>query len=283
LKEVIKRAVVSSLWIILGRKNLARFARMLNNEVRLDVRNDMDSNGERLVQETVAQNILPETPVIIFDVGANIGDWTRGLLNQCIASGLTNVRIHAFEPCQATYDIALRNLAQYTNAGWVTVVMQALSNVSGTAVLNVVGDGVGTNSLHSQPDLSILRQESVSLTTIDEYCARYGINHITLLKTDTEGHDQAVMEGAIGMLSRHAIELIQFEYNHRWISSRHYLYDAFDLLGKRGYKLGKITPLGIELYREWHPELETFREGNYLASIPAWVPRFPHIHWWNEI
>jgi len=30
------------------------------------------------------------------------------------------------------------------------------------------------------------------------------------------------------------------------------------------YSVGKVTPNGIELYQDWHPELERFFEGNYI-------------------
>jgi len=83
------------------------------------------------------------------------------------------------------------------------------------------------------------------------------------------------------MLEAHRIQVLQFEYNQRWIDSRHYLKDAFELLEPLGYKLGKITPRGIEFYPQWHFELETFREGNYLACLSEHVDLFPQIRWWN--
>ena len=85
------------------------------------------------------------------------------------------------------------------------------------------------------------------------------------------------------MLHEQAIEVIQFEYNSRWIDSRHFLKDAFDYLRPFEYRIGKITPKGVEFYQSWHPELETFREGNYLACRGEWFKRFTKIKWWNEI
>ena len=43
----------------------------------------------------------------------------------------------------------------------------------------------------------------------------------------------------------------------------------FELVQPIGYKLGKVTPKGIEFYEAWDPELETYREGNYVACRPA--------------
>jgi len=76
--------------------------------------------------------------------------------------------------------------------------------------------------------------------------------------------------------------MLQFEYNHRWVFSRHFLRDAFEFMRPLGYEIGKVTPKGIEFYAGWHPELETFREGNYLACRAEWVNRFPRIEWWNN-
>ena len=105
---------------------------------------------------------------------------------------------------------------------------------------------------------------------------------MTLLKIDTEGHDLSVVEGAGELLRTGSLDVIQFEYNHRWVFSRRYLRDAFELFEPLGYCIGKVTPHAIEFYKGWHPELESFREGNYLACRPEWMARFPRIPWWNE-
>ena len=67
---------------------------------------------------------------------------------------------------------------------------------------------------------------------------------------------------------------MQFEINHRWIFSRTYLKDAFELLGEFGYSIGKILPGGVEFYSEWDSQLETFCENNYLACTPSLQPIF---------
>ena len=152
MKNLIKKAVAPLLWGVMGRRNLARFARYLTNEVRLDVGNDMESNGERVVQKA-ALNLASssKTQVTIFDAGANIGDWTCSLLEMAVSDGVSNFKVHAFEPCEATYEKLCRNVATHKNASCVVPVKIALSNEPGTAVLNIVGDGAGTYS-PSPPD-----------------------------------------------------------------------------------------------------------------------------------
>ncbi len=82
------------------------------------------------------------------------------------------------------------------------------------------------------------------------------------------------------MLRAGAIDLVQFEYNWRWIEARSFLRDVFQLVLPLGYSLGKVTGRGIECYEAWHPEFETFKEGNYLLfrePLPASLPR---VTWW---
>ena len=109
--------------------------------------------------------------------------------------------------------------------------------------------------------------EDVATTTLDEYAGGAGLNDIALVKIDTEGHDLAVLRGAERLLAQQRIGVAQFEYNSRWIGARSYLYDAFNLLDPAGYRLGKLTPRGVEFYPGWDADLETFVEGNYVAAI----------------
>ena len=278
---MIKKAVVKTLWLILGRRNLARFARFITNEVRMDTINDMSSNGELTVQ-SVALDIArsKDQESVVFDAGANIGEWTASL--QDMSGGdVRNLSIHSFEPCKATFETLEKNVKKHPASDRVRTVKLALSDAPGTAELNVVNDGAGTNSLHHHIDLKVTKTEEIKLTTVDEYCQENGIDAIDLVKIDTEGHDPSVLRGAETMLQVGNIEMIQFEYTHRWITSGNFLRDIFHLLQPYGYRIGKITPKGIEFYEDWHFELESFREANYLACKPEHMSRFNQIKWWN--
>jgi FkbM family methyltransferase len=281
MKELAKQAVLRSLWALLGRRNLVRFARMLALEARYEAGNAIESNGERLVQALALAAAPPQPAPVFLDVGANLGQWARSLLDQAAAAGRGELRLHCFEPCRATHEALGRNLAAHALAAHVATHRLALSNRAGTALLNVVGEGAGTNSLHEQPDVPRARQEPVELGTLDAFCREQGIERVALLKIDAEGHDLPVLEGGRDLFARRAIDLAQFEYSARWIHARHFLKDAFELLAPLGYRLGKITPRGIEFYAEWHFELESFREANYLACRADWAQRFPQIPWWN--
>lgn len=282
MKSLGKKIMLWIFWFGLGRKNLARFARFLGNEARLDVCNHIASNGESLVQEIILKYAPRDKSLVIFDVGANVGDWTRVLMLKCaqLRPNKAKTKVFMFEPCASTYEDLQKAMQSWS--GHVIMVRKALSNNIGKSRFYVVAKGAGRNSLYPQLDENIALRETVEVTTVDLFSQEACIGHIVFMKVDTEGHDMLVIEGASKMIEQQAIELIQFEYNYRWIDSRRYLRDAFEFLTPHGYKIGKITPKGIEFYKEWHQELESFREGNYLACIEGWTKRFPTIRWWNE-
>lgn len=121
----------------------------------------------------------------------------------------------------------------------------------------------------------------VPVTTLAAYADQCLLDDIALVKIDTEGHDLAVLRGAVPLLSAGRIAAIQFEYNHRWVFARAFLRDAFELLQSAGYRLGKLTPLGVEFYPGWDPELESFVEGNYVALTARAAAMVPAVSWWK--
>lgn len=256
-----------------------RLSRFLTNESRLDVPNDSETNGERMVIERVLAKVAPQK-AIIFDVGANVGDWTTAALAKARELG-TEICVHAFEPCRGTCDTLMRNLQQDATGGRVLVNNIAMSSAAGTRRFYSFRANAGTNSLYPIDAAERQNVEDVQTETIDAYCSMAGVSRIHFIKVDTEGHDMEVLYGARQMIENKSVDVIQFEYNFRWIYARRYLRDAFDYFVPLGYNLGKVTPLGIEFYSEWSPELETFREANFLSVCAALKDSFPQIEWWN--
>ena len=204
------------------------------------------------------------------------------MIGQALQLGARQLRVFAFEPCAGTRDLLTARLDAVAPAAAVVVVGAALSSRSGVGELKVLGPADGRNSLEQFDGSEQCRVEEVRLTTLDEFCRDEGLASISLLKIDAEGHDIEVLKGALDLLGRGRIRVIQFEYNHRWIVARHFLRDAFQLLEPLGYQLGKVTPMGVEFYRAWHRELETFHEANYVACVLSYAACFPRTAWWNE-
>ena len=267
------RFALRSLMRLSGRGFPYRLGRFLMNEARFDVPNDPARNGEREVQATVLRYRQPGRRIVVFDVGANVGDWTCAIVEQ--AEDLASLDVYAFEPCSGTYDILLSRIGSLSEPANVVPVRKACSSSAGTGALHIVGIGAGTNSLTCTEHTDSVEQ--VELVSIDDYCHTSNIDRVSLLKIDAEGHDVEVIKGATRMFQLQNVDVVQFEYNQRWIFNNAFLRDVFNILSPLGYRIGKVTPYGVEFYEKWDWELETFREGNYLACLPQWITRFNRI------
>ena len=233
----------------------------------------MQTNGEFALQGWFLDVEPPGQLVHVIQVGANVGLWTRQFLDSAESRGrLDDVDLHAFEPCTATF----RQLAKALGDSPASLQQLAVSDRPGKATLHIAPETSKWNSLHDLPGRHNAT-EDVAVTTLDAYAQRAGLSRIDLLKIDAEGHDLAVLKGASCLLRDGRIAVIQFEYNECWIPPRNFLYDAFCLLEPLGYRLGKLTPLGVEFYPSWNSELETFSGAMYVACRKDMAERLPHI------
>lgn len=264
---------------VFGRKNLIRFSRFVSDYARRDLPNILGLNGEWLIQDSVLARV-EGSMISVFDVGANIGLWSRRILGEAEQMGF-KVNLHAFEPSAPTYN-KLCEVSRDFNKHNISMVEAGVSNESGHGILYEIHELAGSNSLHGTVrQRDGLVPSHVNLIAIDDYCSEANVDHIHLLKIDTEGHDLLVLKGAQSLIKAKKVDVIQFEYNYLWIDARCFLKDAFELLQPYGYIIGKITPTGVEWYESWSPELETFREANYLATLSEDRNWFPSIKWWK--
>ena len=84
-----------------------------------------------------------------------------------------------------------------------------------------------------------------------------------------------MLKGAVDLFQEGRIDVAQFEYNHRWVYSRSYLKDVFDLLEGLPYRVARIRGDRLELFEDWHPEIERYFEANYLIVRDAAIDWFP--------
>jgi FkbM family methyltransferase len=264
----------------LGRRQVVRAARFALRRASLDVPNDMRTNGEERLQRWILDLFPHGRTLHVLDVGANVGQWSASMLATARQAGRAeDLDLHAFEP--SSYTFACLSKALGTQR--VSLQHVALSERSGSSILHVVSPGAGTNSLDVLPaGQTDTTTEDVGTTTLEEYADSARLDDIALVKIDTEGHDMAVLRGAGKLLAEQRICAVQFEYNWRWVGARSFLCDAFKLLEPAGYRLGKLTPRGVEFYSGWDADLETFVEGNYVAAIPRVAAQLPAVAWWKR-
>ena len=259
-----RHGVVNLIGTLLGRRSSWRLGRSLYMEARADAPNDISTNGELVAQSAILSAIAAVPEVTVFDIGANLGNWALPLLERAGEQNLTGLELHTFEPVPATFQELSRRIHSHPLSTQVHLVQAAVSDTERHTRMNVYRQFGGRNSLDLNPLAPVLDQVGVEATTVDAYCRKRGIDQVHLVKCDTEGHDMQVLLGARSLFSAGKILACQFEYNHLWVFSRHFLKDVFDFIGGCPYSVAKVTPRGFEVYSEWHPELERFFEGNWL-------------------
>lgn len=198
---------------------------------------------------------------LVFDIGANVGEWTSYLL-----SIEPSALVYCFEPLPNIFAMLQENLKERSailnNLG--------ISSASGSAAFFYYADCAALSSLHRRADLESHLNTAptlcqVELETLDTFCQARGIYHIDFVKIDTEGNELNVLVGAKGLLENGAIDMIQFEYCSCYLDSKTTLKEVYALLSRYGYRVYRITPFGLIEIAQWRDGLETFKYSNYLA------------------
>lgn len=193
----------------------------------------------------------------IFDVGCNIGEWTR-MTRRLHPSA----HIHMFEMVPFTFDKMLQN--GILDAG-IHPNNFGLSNTTGISTFRYAPE----NDRVSTAVLEIYHTDSVInhglITTGDQYCLSRGIDTIDFLKLDTEGHEYSVLEGFSHRITEGKIKMIQFEYGYAAVLTKYLLIDFYKMLGNQ-YEIGRLTPDGVE-FKNYHLLDEDFRGPDYVAVL----------------
>lgn len=226
-------------------------------------------SGEAWVLEQVGATF--PTPCLL-DVGGNVGTYAtlaRRLIPQA--------RIISLEPNPASH----------------TALALAASEHGFTAIHTAAGSGHGTAPLYFRADQPTSTHASlldgvngaddktvhikVPLTTLDALLPTLGVQHVHLLKVDTEGAELDVITGASATIAAGAVDWVQFEFNTMNIAARTYFEDFARALP--GYRFFRLLPRGlVELDGSTWSLPNLFVYQNLLAVRPGAPLPFPFRH-----
>lgn len=238
---------------------LLRAAQRYIDRFNGDNNSDPSTNGEEQFLRTELRKL--SMGGVVFDVGANVGDWTKYCL-----SIEPSLHIHLFEPSKPTF----KKLASNSWPPNIKLNNCGLGEKNELLNLNIVDAASGMNSIHKRHGVKsaeVILAEAIQIQTLDAYCEANNITHIDLLKVDVEGHELAVFRGAQQMLGAGKINIIQFEYGGCNLDARVYLLDIWEYLASFGFSFYKIYPTGPRLIKDYTQSLETFRYSNWLAVL----------------
>ena len=178
---------------------------------------------------------------VVFDVGANCGDWMMEVLK-----AWPHCHLHAFEVAPGTARSLAERIGQSTYCSRVTLNALGLSNFNGTMEMYYVPDypNVTTalrlaRALQSENYVAI--PFNASLRTGDAYMTDHGIEAADFVKIDVEGAEYHVLEGFKESLSRAKVHCLQFEYCPFAIQTKLLLADFYSLLSEH-LDFGRCTP-----------------------------------------
>jgi FkbM family methyltransferase len=212
--------------------------------------NDPHSNGEAEVVD-----LLPAAPTVV-DVGAHVGEWT-----DLVLARRPQARAVLAEACP---DQRASLVRRYADDDRVVVHRAGLAAAAGTSPFARYPDDPRLSSTVAYPHPLPATWIEVDMTTGDELLDELGIDHVDLVKIDTEGSELSIIRGFGGALAAGRIDRIQFEYGQANIYSRSLLHDLYEHLTAHGFALGRVARAGVHEH-PYHPDLETFFVANYLA------------------
>jgi FkbM family methyltransferase len=193
----------------------------------------------------------------VFDVGANVGDWSLEA-----ARMFPTASVHAFEPVPDTFAVLAGSAKRETR---VTAHPYGLSEDDGIAEFTYYGAensflSTMATAVHDHLPSSRL---SIQLRRGDDVMRELSTPIIDLLKIDVEGMEYEVLCGFREALGAGKIGLIQFEKQ----PGRRLFKDYYGLLGGHGYRIGKIHSRYVD-FRPYDSAQERTAGPNYLA-VPA--------------
>lgn len=216
---------------------------------------DIEKNGEKFIAQAFSKSF--DKPVI-FDVGANIGDWSKLVLDVNEKSNL-----YLFD---ANPDIC-KSLEKKFRNNDVTITNTLVSNdhEKHDFYISDSNNLSGASSMYEHYYLKGMSNKiSIKSTTIDAFCELNSITRIDYLKADIEGAEVPMLEGAKNMIKNQSIGVIQLEYNQTWIKAHSSLKDIFDICEENEYKLYRIMPDSLMTLDYYHYIVDDFNYQNLL-------------------
>ncbi len=221
-------------------------------------------SGEEWVVVNIVRNL--GSNLVIFDVGANVGDYSRLMVN----SGVSVKQIFAFEPHPKTYQRLVDNTNDLQNIVCVNI---AVSDSAGEVSFydRDVDDGTSHASIHADVFSDIYRVQHreyrVNADTLDVFCANESIEYIDFLKIDVEGHELNVLRGAEKMLEEKRVRAIQFEFTQLNAAVGVFFKEFWEKLSPH-YRVYRLLPHGLLPIDEYDPPLcEIFGYQNSLTIL----------------
>jgi FkbM family methyltransferase len=248
---------------ILKKTNVLEYA--YNAKGILKWENEIVSGESNVLNSILPKYIKQEENIVLFDVGANKGNYSLMMRQR-----FPLAKIYSFEPNPFTFKILKENLKETAiktfNWGFGSeqkkenIYVYKNDKISEHASLYKEFAKVISSELGEKEVFSI----EIEIKTIDGFCNEMNIENIDFIKIDVEGHEFAVLQGAINMIRQNKIRIIQFEFNVANIISKVFLKEFYDLLNG-DYEFYRLDTHRLIYLGGYDSANEIFKFQNILA------------------
>ncbi|MBD2506996.1 FkbM family methyltransferase [Nostoc muscorum FACHB-395] len=225
------------------------------------------------VSEQLLVSKIVHTGMTVFDVGANVGDYSI-LLSKLV--GIDGI-VYSFEPTLSTFNKLKERLSK-SKCNNVCLLQQAVYSDNIQIAFNEFSEDFSAWNSIGRPQMldpqgsgqyvPIVNTEIVETITLDSFCKNNDIKKIDYLKIDVEGAEIDVLQGATKLLREKDIYFIQFEISQKMLEGlNRNAQSTFDILNEYGYECHRISKNGDIGEKVTHSD--SFYE-NYIAfpSLP---------------
>ncbi len=201
---------------------------------------------------------------VVFDVGANIGNWIKVVLEN-----YDRIHGYCFEPIKEICDY-LEWVVKDNEVTCVDIGLGAIdgekdfwyyTKVSELSTFFRRNTKVEEGIINDVPEL-----KKIHVMSLDNYCAVSNVPTINFLKVDVEGAELEVFKGAEKMISEGRINYILFEYGGCNIDAKVTLKAIMAWFEKRPYTFYKVKKDGLEEIDKFRDELEDYGWCNFLLK-----------------
>lgn len=193
-------------------------------------------NKKNHCRDAFYQNIIDFAPDIVFDVGANAGQYGATLRKYGFLG-----EIVSFEPQKGAYAV-LRELAS-ADGNW-TAYNYALGAGEGKIVLNISKNSVSSSFLdveqsiaEFEPGVVCTDKQEVDVKDLDSlFNKHFRAGLKALLKIDVQGYEKQVLDGATKSLDNISALQVEMSIVHHYSGEKLFC-EMIELLKNRGFSL----------------------------------------------
>lgn len=180
---------------------------------------------------------------VVFDIGANEGQFARGLLSAGYCG-----RVISVEPSKDAHGSLA--IAARGHSRWIVASRCAVGATVGTAELHIAGNSVSSSlrpmlDTHQSaaPNSVYVRSETCDIVTMEDLFSQHvqATDRGIFMKADVQGHESEVLRGAAKVLPR--IDAIQLEMSLVPLYEGESMFiDQVLAMKSRGYALWQVEP-----------------------------------------